>query len=177
MRERNKCKPFKWFMEEVAFDLIKHYPLIEPPDYCNGTVRKLFTLLGAIIRSLSFYSFSLSFYSFSLSFFIIFIIIFISYALLTPCMALQIKSLSNPSLCVDTQLKGQFDRLDSLDECSGSDQQQFQLTGYKVRNTFFSCEMKYDLLLNASLFRDIILSIKLSVFYSNTVSLTLVSYD
>lgn len=38
VRQRNKCKSFKWFMENVAFDLVKHYPLIDPPDYCNGTV-------------------------------------------------------------------------------------------------------------------------------------------
>ncbi|XP_018018147.1 N-acetylgalactosaminyltransferase 6 [Hyalella azteca] len=79
VRERNKCKPFQWFMDEVAFDLVKHYPLVEPPDYCNGTVR----------------------------------------------------SMAKPSLCVDTQFKGQFDRLDSLADCSSSSQQLFQLTGYK----------------------------------------------
>lgn len=45
VRERNKCKPFKWFMENVAFDLAKHYPLIEPPDYCNGTVSDDFFFL------------------------------------------------------------------------------------------------------------------------------------
>ena len=25
-------------MEQIAFDLTAHYPLVEPPDYCNGTV-------------------------------------------------------------------------------------------------------------------------------------------
>ncbi|XP_063599413.1 N-acetylgalactosaminyltransferase 6-like [Penaeus indicus] len=79
VRERNKCKPFQWFMENVAFDLAKHYPLIEPPDYCNGTIQ----------------------------------------------------SLADPKLCVDTRMKGQFERLDSLGECSASSQFQFQLTAYK----------------------------------------------
>ncbi|XP_064087323.1 N-acetylgalactosaminyltransferase 6-like [Macrobrachium nipponense] len=79
VRERNKCKPFKWFMENVAFDLAKSYPLIEPPDYCNGTIQ----------------------------------------------------SLADPKLCVDSKFKGQFDRLDSLGECSQSSQFQFQLSAYK----------------------------------------------
>lgn len=39
IRERLQCKPFRWFMEEVAFDLVKKYPPIEPPDFANGTVR------------------------------------------------------------------------------------------------------------------------------------------
>lgn len=44
----------------------------------------------------------------------------------------QIQSLADPKLCVDTRMKGQFDRLDSLGECSSSSQFQFQLTAYKV---------------------------------------------
>lgn len=79
VRERNKCKSFSWFMEHVAFDLAKHYPLIEPPDYCNGTIQ----------------------------------------------------SLADPKLCVDSKLKGQFDRLDSLGECSKNSQHQFQLSAFK----------------------------------------------
>lgn len=38
IREKLQCKPFKWFMENVAFDLTKHYPVVEPPDYGNGQV-------------------------------------------------------------------------------------------------------------------------------------------
>lgn len=79
VRERNKCKSFKWFMENIAFDLTKHYPLVEPPDYCNGTIQ----------------------------------------------------SVADPSLCVDSKLKGQFDRLDSLGLCGYSSQFMFQLTAYK----------------------------------------------
>ena len=38
IREKLQCKPFKWFMENIAFDLVKVYPPIEPPDFANGTV-------------------------------------------------------------------------------------------------------------------------------------------
>lgn len=38
IRENLKCKPFKWFINEIAFDLIKKYPPIEPPDISNGKV-------------------------------------------------------------------------------------------------------------------------------------------
>ena len=39
LRERLKCKSFKWFMTEVAFDLPKHYPPVEPPDFVSGELR------------------------------------------------------------------------------------------------------------------------------------------
>lgn len=39
LRHRLNCKPFKWFMEEIAFDIVKRYPLVEPPDYGHGKVR------------------------------------------------------------------------------------------------------------------------------------------
>ena len=29
IREKLQCKPFKWFMEEIAYDLVKKFPL--PP--------------------------------------------------------------------------------------------------------------------------------------------------
>jgi hypothetical protein len=38
IRKKLNCKPFKWFMEEVAFDLPKKYPPIEPPSVAEGEV-------------------------------------------------------------------------------------------------------------------------------------------
>ena len=38
IREKLKCKPFKWFMTEIAFDLPKYYPPVEPPAFAEGEV-------------------------------------------------------------------------------------------------------------------------------------------
>lgn len=40
VRERLHCNSFKWFMEEVAFDLPKKYPPVEPPNFAYGEVFK-----------------------------------------------------------------------------------------------------------------------------------------
>ncbi|KAH8380080.1 hypothetical protein KR009_008847 [Drosophila setifemur] len=41
IRTKLKCKSFKWFMEEVAFDLMKSYPPIDPPSYAMGSLQNL----------------------------------------------------------------------------------------------------------------------------------------
>lgn len=41
IREKLQCKSFKWFMEEVAFDLPKKYPPVEPDDFASGTIRSV----------------------------------------------------------------------------------------------------------------------------------------
>ena len=38
VRERLQCKSFRWFMQNIAFDLPKKYPPIEPPDFAYGEV-------------------------------------------------------------------------------------------------------------------------------------------
>lgn len=41
IREELQCQSFKWFLENVAFDMLKHYPLIDPPDFAWGVIRSL----------------------------------------------------------------------------------------------------------------------------------------
>lgn len=41
IREKLQCKSFKWFIEEVAFDLPKKYPPVEPPDFASGTIQSV----------------------------------------------------------------------------------------------------------------------------------------
>ncbi|MEQ2214432.1 Polypeptide N-acetylgalactosaminyltransferase 10, partial [Xenoophorus captivus] len=41
LRNKLNCKNFKWFMNEVAWDLPKHYPPVEPPAAAWGEVRNM----------------------------------------------------------------------------------------------------------------------------------------
>lgn len=41
LRNKLECKSFKWFMENVAFDLPKRYPFVEPPDYAWGAIQSI----------------------------------------------------------------------------------------------------------------------------------------
>jgi len=38
IRKKHSCKPFSWFIKEVAFDLPKKYPPVEPPLTAEGEV-------------------------------------------------------------------------------------------------------------------------------------------
>ncbi|XP_036071260.1 polypeptide N-acetylgalactosaminyltransferase 10 isoform X3 [Oryzias melastigma] len=41
LRSRLNCKNFRWFMKEVAWDLPKHYPPVEPPAAAWGEIRNV----------------------------------------------------------------------------------------------------------------------------------------
>ncbi|XP_075972355.1 N-acetylgalactosaminyltransferase 6-like [Anticarsia gemmatalis] len=39
LRQRLNCKPFKWFMKRIAFDLTAKYPPIDPKPFAEGRIR------------------------------------------------------------------------------------------------------------------------------------------
>ncbi|XP_073837181.1 polypeptide N-Acetylgalactosaminyltransferase 8 [Musca autumnalis] len=41
LRSDLKCRPFKWFMHNIAPDLLKAYPPIKPPDFASGAIQSL----------------------------------------------------------------------------------------------------------------------------------------
>lgn len=41
LRQKLKCKSFKWFLEVIAPDILKTYPPILPPDYANGVIQSV----------------------------------------------------------------------------------------------------------------------------------------
>lgn len=41
IRDKLQCKSFKWFMENVAFDLPLKYPPVEPPDFASGALQSM----------------------------------------------------------------------------------------------------------------------------------------
>ncbi|XP_011293263.3 N-acetylgalactosaminyltransferase 4 [Musca domestica] len=41
IREHLKCKSFKWFLENIAPDLLQMYPPVLPPSYATGVIQSL----------------------------------------------------------------------------------------------------------------------------------------
>ncbi|ESN98915.1 hypothetical protein HELRODRAFT_188954 [Helobdella robusta] len=41
VRERLHCKPFRWFMAKIAFDLPLKYPMVEPPNVGEGELQNV----------------------------------------------------------------------------------------------------------------------------------------
>lgn len=38
IKEKLQCKPFSYFIERVAPDMLQFYPLIDPPPFARGAV-------------------------------------------------------------------------------------------------------------------------------------------
>lgn len=41
IKEKLKCKSFKWFIEEIAPDLVEKYPPVDLPDFASGAIQSL----------------------------------------------------------------------------------------------------------------------------------------
>lgn len=41
LRQRLRCKPFKWFLDHLAGDFLEQYPIDEPLDYAFGALQSL----------------------------------------------------------------------------------------------------------------------------------------
>ncbi|CAH2062765.1 unnamed protein product, partial [Iphiclides podalirius] len=39
LRERLRCRPFRWFITQIAFDLTAKYPPVEPEPFAEGRIR------------------------------------------------------------------------------------------------------------------------------------------
>lgn len=44
IKDKLNCKPFSYFIENVASDMLEFYPLVDPPPFAKGAVRSEKTL-------------------------------------------------------------------------------------------------------------------------------------
>lgn len=38
IKKKLQCKPFSYFMEKVAPDMLEYYPVVDPPPFAKGAV-------------------------------------------------------------------------------------------------------------------------------------------
>lgn len=41
LRRNLECKPFKWYMENIASDILQHYPPVPIPPFAHGQIRSM----------------------------------------------------------------------------------------------------------------------------------------
>lgn len=42
IKKKLNCRPFKYFLDEIAPDMLDRYPFIEPPAFASGFVSEIF---------------------------------------------------------------------------------------------------------------------------------------
>lgn len=42
LKKKLKCKPFSYFLNEIAFDMLDFYPPIDPPSFASGAIQSVF---------------------------------------------------------------------------------------------------------------------------------------
>lgn len=92
IRDKLHCKPFKWFMEEVAFDLPKFYPPVEPPPFASGEVSRKWVHLNCFVFYFKRIKDTCAF----------------AYMFIFICQVRNKKA----NMCLDTRYKGQNERFD-----------------------------------------------------------------
>ena len=43
VKERLQCKDFSWYMKEIAYDIPKYWPMIQPPNIATGKLKNVGT--------------------------------------------------------------------------------------------------------------------------------------
>lgn len=52
VKSKLNCKPFKYFLEEVAPDMLECFPPVEPPSFAFGGVRLSFKFQRSVAKEL-----------------------------------------------------------------------------------------------------------------------------
>ena len=41
VKERLQCKDFSWYMKEIAYDIPKYWPMVQPPQIATGKLQNV----------------------------------------------------------------------------------------------------------------------------------------
>lgn len=54
IKKKLQCKPFSYFIENVASDMLETYPLVDPPPFAKGVVSRGIELVWQILMEIAF---------------------------------------------------------------------------------------------------------------------------